>query len=107
MRSVLSATKPVVPAPVATILVKHRQSSKGTCSSYYSLSSAGQSARLGKHICFHSDNEAVVYAILKRYTNHLVLNQLLQCLFFYAVYVKFDCSAVLLSGPVLLSEPAC
>ena len=51
-----------------------------------------------KHVCFHSDNEAVVYAILKRYANHPLLNQLLRCLFFYAAYFKFDYSAAHISG---------
>ena len=35
----------------------------------------------GKHICFYSGNEAVVYAILKRYVNHSLLNPPLRCLF--------------------------
>ena len=34
VQSILSGTKPVVPAPVATILVRHWHSSKGTCSSF-------------------------------------------------------------------------
>ena len=41
MWSILSGTKPVVPAPVATILVRHWHSSKGTCSSCYSRSPVG------------------------------------------------------------------
>ena len=50
------------------------------------------------HVCFHSDNEVVVYAILKHHANHLLLNQLLWCLFFYAAYFKFDYSAAHISG---------
>ncbi len=37
----------------------------------------------GTHVCFHSDNEAVVTLISKRYSK---LTLLLKCLFFYAAY---------------------
>ena len=43
----------------------------------------------GAHVCFHSDNEAVVTIIQKRHAKHQPLTQLLRCLFFYASVFTF------------------
>ena len=52
----------------------------------------------GGHVCFHSDNEAVVSLIHKRYSKHKLLTHLLRCLFFYASYYTFHYSAVHIPG---------
>ncbi len=52
----------------------------------------------GTHVCFHSDNEAVVALISKRYSKHKILTHLLKCLFFYAAYYSFHYPAVHIPG---------
>ena len=41
----------------------------------------------GRHVCFNSDNEAVVTIIEKQHAKHLLLTQLLRSLFFFFVAV--------------------
>ena len=43
----------------------------------------------GKHVCFHSDNEAVVAVVQRQYANDKLLHSLLCCLFFYAAIFNF------------------
>ena len=52
----------------------------------------------GKHVCFHSDNEAVVCAIQRRTAKHPLLTHFLRCLFFYASYYSFHYSATHIPG---------
>ena len=52
----------------------------------------------GQHVCFHSDNEAVVTVIRKRSAQDNLLNNLLRCLFFYAGVFNFHFSAVHIAG---------
>ena len=52
----------------------------------------------GKHICFHSDNMAVVAVLTKRSAKDDHLLGLLRCLFFYAPYYKFHYSALHIPG---------
>ena len=47
----------------------------------------------GAHVCFHSDNEAVVTIIQKRHAKHQAFTQLLRCLFFYASVFHFHFSS--------------
>ena len=52
----------------------------------------------GKHVCFHSDNEAVVWAIQSRSAKHHIMTRLLRCLFLYAAYFNFHYSATHIPG---------
>ncbi len=52
----------------------------------------------GMHVCFHSDNEAVVSIIQKRNAKHPLLTHLLRCLFFYASIFCFEFSSVHIPG---------
>ena len=47
----------------------------------------------GRHVCFHSDNDAVVTVIQRRSVRHPLLIQLLRCLFFYASILHFHFSS--------------
>ena len=53
---------------------------------------------LGKHVCFYSDNEAVVTTIQRRSAKHPLLTQLMRCLFFYASVFQFHFSASHIPG---------
>ena len=48
----------------------------------------------GAHVCFHSDNMAVVMVINKHLAKDVSTIHLLRCLFFYLAYFKFHYSAV-------------
>ncbi len=52
----------------------------------------------GRHICFHSDNDAVVSIIQRRSAKHLLITHLLRCLFFYASVHQFHFSALHIPG---------
>ena len=52
----------------------------------------------GRHICFHSDNEAVVTVIQRRHAKNHLLTDLLRCLFFYASIFNFHLSASHIPG---------
>ena len=52
----------------------------------------------GRHVCFHSDNMAVVQILTKRSAKDLHLLALLRCLFFLASFYKFQYSAVHIPG---------
>ncbi len=52
----------------------------------------------GQHICFHSDNMAVVSVFTKRSAKDEHLRSLLGCLFFYASYYKFHYSVLHIPG---------
>ena len=47
----------------------------------------------GSHVCFHSDNVAVVSVVNKRSAKDEVLNHLLRTLFFYGAFYQFHFSA--------------
>ena len=53
---------------------------------------------VGSNMCFHSDNEAVVLIIQRQHAKHIVLNQLLRCLFFYASVYHFQFFAAHIPG---------
>ncbi len=52
----------------------------------------------GRHICFHSDNDAVVSIIQRRSAKHLLITHLLRCLFFCASVHQFHFSALHIPG---------
>ena len=52
----------------------------------------------GRHICFHSDNMAVVAVLNKGSTKDHLLLHFLRCLYFYAAFYKFHYSAVHIPG---------
>ena len=52
----------------------------------------------GEHICFHSDNEAVVTIVNNRCAKDKLLINLLRCLFFYAAVFQFHFSASHIPG---------
>ena len=54
----------------------------------------------GSHVCFHSDNEAVVAVIQRRYAKDKLLHSLLRCLFFYAAIFNFHFSATHIPGGI-------
>ena len=60
----------------------------------------------GQHICFHSDNMAVVSIVNKRTTKHPSLNNFLRCLFFYSAFYKFHFSAAHIPGKANVAADA-
>ena len=52
----------------------------------------------GQHVCFHTDNEAVVAIIQKLSAKYPLLIQLLRCLFFYSSIFRFQFSALHIPG---------
>ena len=58
------------------------------------------------HVCFHSDNEAVVTIIQKRHAKQPILNHLLRCLFFYASVFQFSFSALHIPGVLNVAADA-
>ncbi len=52
----------------------------------------------GRHVCFHSDNMAVVSILNKRTAKEHLLNHYLRCIFFYAAFYKFHYSATHIPG---------
>ena len=52
----------------------------------------------GNHVCFHSDNEAVVCILKRCSVKDRCISQLLRCLFFYSAYYNFQYSAVHIPG---------
>ena len=59
---------------------------------------SGGRAWEGRHVCFHSDNLAVVMVLTKRSAKDRHLLALLRCLFFLASFHKFQYSAVHVPG---------
>ena len=54
----------------------------------------------GCHVCFHSDNMAVVAVINKHSSKDASMVNLLRCLFFYSAFYKFHYSAVHIAGSI-------
>ena len=52
----------------------------------------------GEHVCFHSDNMAVIAIISKGTTKDPLLAHLLRCFSFYSAYFCFHYSAKHVSG---------
>ncbi len=52
----------------------------------------------GRHVCFHSDNMAVVAILTKRSAKEDHLLALLRCLFFFAAFYRFHFSAIHIPG---------
>ena len=55
----------------------------------------------GRHMCFHSDNEAVVAVVQRLYAKDKLLHSLLRCLFFYAAIFNFHFSATHIPGHLI------
>ena len=87
----------MVSSPMAYGLGRHRDSSKGACSDNCVCTLVGTTLD-GRHVRFHSDNEAVVTIIQRRRAKHPLLSHLLRCLFFYAATFRFHFSAVHIPG---------
>ncbi len=52
----------------------------------------------GKHVCFHSDNMAVVAVLSSRTSQDPLLMHLLRCFSFYSAYFRFHFSAMHIPG---------
>ena len=60
----------------------------------------------GCHVCFHSDNMAVVSVLVNRAAKDERMNHLLRTLFFYAAYYKFHFSAEHVPGVLNVAADA-
>jgi hypothetical protein len=87
----------LVPIAVAFRVERHRHCSEGvgTCGGC-SSSMGGHWA--GKHICFHSDNMAVVAVLTSLTAQSPLLMHLLRCLSFFSACFSFHFSAKHISG---------
>ena len=87
----------VVPFTVASSVVLYRYSCKELVPVVVVAALWG-SSWAGHHVCFHSDNMAVVTILNKHTAKDHLLNNLLRCLFFYAAFYKFHYSATHIPG---------